>query len=430
MESSMRVLIIGGGIGGLALAAGLRRRGFEVTVVERDDDLARTGGYHITLDPRAQAALEDLIGPGPMRRILASSAAVQERAEDVMWDWKGRLVAELPGVVDDDAVDIDRVTLRLLLAEAAGDDLVTGRTFVGYDETDDGVVARFSDGGELSADVLVAADGAHSSITRRLHGADTAHPTGLVGISGRTAAAALSERERARLGIRSSFAVGPRGTALYAGYLDPVGHAALTAPGLSAARTTETTFIWGAMLPDRDARPLRGLRGPALRAATIAALRRRGWAEAPLELISSSAPESIATYRFNAASPRAADLADWPAGAVTALGDAVHATPPTAGMGAGIALRDAAGLRTALDEVRGGRPLAEAVAEYERAMAVRGAEAIALAMTTVARVLATDSAVGSLILRITTPVMAALARRRSGTRSIARDEIRRRRNPS
>ncbi|MET8683140.1 FAD-dependent monooxygenase [Streptomyces sp. NPDC004732] len=38
---------------------------------------------------------------------------------------------------------------------------------------------------------------------------------------------------------------------------------------------------------------------------------------------------------------RAADLAPWPAGRITALGDAVHATPPTAGKGAGAAIRDA-----------------------------------------------------------------------------------------
>jgi len=40
----MRVVVVGGGIGGLALGAGLRRRGYEVAVFDRDNDVAATGG--------------------------------------------------------------------------------------------------------------------------------------------------------------------------------------------------------------------------------------------------------------------------------------------------------------------------------------------------------------------------------------------------
>ena len=57
----MRVLIAGGGIGGLALAQGLVGRGIDVVVVEPDVDLERTGGYKLHLGPKAVEALATLL---------------------------------------------------------------------------------------------------------------------------------------------------------------------------------------------------------------------------------------------------------------------------------------------------------------------------------------------------------------------------------
>lgn len=86
----MRVVVVGGGIGGLALGAGLRRRGYEVAVFDRDNDVAATGGYHITLDERAQSALRELVAPQIMRRLLASASALRLRDRDAFWDRRGR----------------------------------------------------------------------------------------------------------------------------------------------------------------------------------------------------------------------------------------------------------------------------------------------------------------------------------------------------
>jgi 2-polyprenyl-6-methoxyphenol hydroxylase-like FAD-dependent oxidoreductase len=48
----MHVLIIGGGIGGLCLAQGLRRRGVSVAVYERDRTPdARLQGYRLSIEP-------------------------------------------------------------------------------------------------------------------------------------------------------------------------------------------------------------------------------------------------------------------------------------------------------------------------------------------------------------------------------------------
>jgi 2-polyprenyl-6-methoxyphenol hydroxylase-like FAD-dependent oxidoreductase len=411
----MHVLVIGGGLGGLALAAGLRRHGIDVTVFERDVDLAATGGYHITLDPRAQTALEALLPADAMRAIRASSALAQRRGDDVMFDWQGRPLMVLPGVVHPDAIDIDRVTLRLILAGVVASDLRTGAECIGIDDDSAGVTARLAGGVTARGDVLVGADGTHSLVARALAGEPQNRPTGLLGVSGRTSVAALGRSERERLGIRSSLAIGPRGTALYAGYLDPAGHAALDDPASSRAVTAEPSFIWGAMFPEGPPTDRwRGLRGEALRNASVALLESRGWARTTLELLERTEASSVALFRFHAAPEEASRLAPWPAGRVTALGDAVHATPPTAGMGAGIAIRDADHLVRTLVDVRAGRPLADAIGEFERAVASRGAEAITLAMKTVRQVLATDSRVGTSVLRAAVPVMVAAQRLRRG----------------
>ncbi|MGW4394197.1 FAD-dependent oxidoreductase [Amycolatopsis nivea] len=403
----MRVAVVGGGIGGLALGAGLRSRGFEVTVFDRDTDVTATGGYHLTLDDRAQSALAELVEPKIMQRLLASGSALRLRERDAFWDRRGRLLGHGPDLSNSGSVDVDRITLRTLLAEAVGDDLHLGRTVSGVSH--DGPQVLFADAAPVSADLVVGADGAHSVVAQQLAGGPTNRPAGIVGFSGRTLRRDLSEAEQQRLRSRSGTAIAPHGAALYIGFLDPVGNAALDAPELRMSVTTGPTYIWGAMLPESAATDaLRTLRGGELQAAILAAFRKRRWAEHTLEVIAKADPQSVAAFRFNAASTRAADLAPWPAGRITALGDAVHATPPTAGMGAGAAIRDAASLVRHLAE--GGS--AAAVGRFEAGMRQRGSEVLTSAMKTVRWILATDTVFGAAATAAATPVLAAAARLR------------------
>ncbi len=411
----MRVVVVGGGIGGLALGAGLRRRGFDVAVFDRDTDVAATGGYHITLDERAQTALNELVEPAIMRRLLASGSALRLRERDAFWDRRGRLLGHGPDLRGSGSVDVDRITLRLLLAEATGDGLRLGRRVsgVGYDDRGAPRVL-FADRAPVSADLVVGADGAHSVVARHLAGGPTNSPAGIIGFSGRTLLGDLGPGERRRLRPRSGTAIGPRGAALYIGFLDPVGNAALDAPELRMSVTTGPTYIWGAMFPESAATDsLRDLRGDELLAALLGRFRTRGWAEHTLEVIAKADPHSVAAFRFNAASARADDLAPWRAGRITALGDAVHATPPTAGMGAGAAIRDAASL---LEHLRaaddGTTTLTDAVAHFEAGMRRRGSEVLTQAMRTVRWILATDTTFGAAATTLGTPILAAAARLR------------------
>lgn len=409
----MHIVIVGGGIGGLGLAAGLRRHGFDVSVFERDIDVAATGGYHITLDEQAQTALRKLVAPKVFERLLASASALRLRQRDAFWDRHGRLLGRGPDLSHNPGVDIDRVTLRTLLAESVGADLVLGRTVSAVNRTDAGKpLVVFSDGSTLGCDLLVGADGTHSLVARHLAGVHTNEPTGIIGFSGRTTADDLSLLERQRLGRRSGFAIGPRGTALYVGYLDPEGNAVLEAPELRAAVTTRPTYIWGAMFTESAITDgMRHRRGTELQAALLAGFRRHGWSASSLEVVARADPGSVAAFRFNAASSRAADLAPWPAGLITALGDAVHATPPTAGMGAGAAIRDAASLVAHLSEVAAGDlAITVAISRFEAAMRIRGSEVLTLAMRTVRLIRATETPLGASVTAAATSVLAAATR--------------------
>lgn len=416
----MRVVVVGGGIGGLALGSGLRRAGVDVSVFERDIDVRATGGYHITLDGRAQEALRALVPPGIVERLLASGSALRLRDPDAFWDRRGRLLGYGPDLRDDPGLDVDRITLRALLAEAVGDDLRLGRVVSGVGYGADGAPrVSFGDGSSVTGDLVVGADGAHSLVARFLAGGPTNAPAGIVGFSGRTAVRDLSAGERERLGTRSGLVVGPHGAALYLGFLDPVGNAVLDRPDLRESVTTGPTFIWGAMFPDSEVTgALRELRGGALSAALVGRFRELGWSARVLEVIEAADAESVAAFRFNAASSRARDLAPWSAGRITAIGDAVHATPPTAGMGAGAAIRDAADLVERLmsppaverPALFSGVDGVERVAAFEAAMRERGAEVLTAALGPVRWILFTDTVAGAALTRAAAPVLAAAAR--------------------
>lgn len=384
----MRIIIVGGGIGGLALANGLTRTAHDVVVVERDHDLAATPGYHITLRSAAQAALRELVSSESFDLLLDAASDGARRGADAIFDDQGTERGAFD-IDPDVGIDVDRVTLRLLLAEAVSGELLRGRVGVAATADRDGAMVELDDGEVLRGDLVVAADGVGSRIAAMLAGRPTSIPTGLIGVSGRTVATALDVEERTRLGARSSLATGADATALYVGFHDPIGHAVQGRPTPLISATQEATYIWGAMLAeDGRGATLRGLGGAALRDATVSALRAAGWGDVPLRALLATEVDGVAAFRFNAAATEAPELAPWAAGRITAIGDAVHATPPTAGMGAGIAIEDAADLVGAL----AGDTNPEARLEPVHArMRERGAAAIQRAMFGVDMILRTRS---------------------------------------
>lgn len=367
----MKVAIIGAGIGGLALGCGLRRSGIEATVYERDGGLGDTGGYHLHLHSRALDALRSLLVPEVLEQIYGSSTAGDIDLTTAMRDHRARRLATLRGAEDGRSINIDRATLLRLLAHQVGDSVRWGATCLDHAATPGGgAVVRFVDGSTVHADVVVGADGARSAVAEQLsQGRVASRPVGLVGVGGVTPASALSTTTAELLGTSgSNFALGPRRTALYVGFHDPIANPVADVALWEPPATREATYIFGAMLGESPASlSLLQLSGRELGAATARQLSSLGWSPDLTAVIANTAETSLAAFRLRSADPEV--LAPWAAGPVCAIGDAVHAVPPTGGQGAATAILDAQVLCDELTAAaRGDKTVAVAVHDFSSQM--------------------------------------------------------------
>lgn len=410
----MRVVVVGGGIGGLACAQGLRRHGVDVVVVERDRDLAATGGYKLHLGQPALAALRGLLPPDLLEQLYGS--AVGTRGFRIaLRDHRGRLLLRAGDEGQGLSLDVDRVTLRLVLADGLGERLLTGRRCTGWSVDDEEVRVTLEDGSVLRGDVLVVADGADSRLVRQLCGGPTSTPTGLVGVAGRSRWEDLSQSSQQLLEGEPMLAIGPGGTGLFATAHDPAGSPAVrTARG--AVATTTPMAIWG-LIAVEGALPARphDLGSGSLTAAVVDLLRRYSWTETVVRMVEVAIPSSVAAFRLHGADPDR--LAPWPASRATALGDAVHAMPPTGGQGAATAILDAGVLVDRLAAAdRGELGVVMAVLDYETTMRAHAALAVRESLQPVGWIRATATPIGSRVTRVVLPAAAAAARVGRGVR--------------
>ena len=167
----MRVIIAGGGIGGLAAALSLHAAGIEAEVFEQSAEV-KPLGVGINLLPHAMRELTEL---GLQDRVAAAGIVTRElryanRFGQTIWSEPRGLDAGYTWP----QVSIHRGRLHLLLLEAARERLGAARIHLGarladFAEDSTGVIARFEDGRTARADVLVAADGIHSTARSRFH---------------------------------------------------------------------------------------------------------------------------------------------------------------------------------------------------------------------------------------------------------------------
>lgn len=170
---SLKVAVIGAGLGGLTAAAALYARGLDVDVYERGEALREQGvGMH--LGPNGTRLLERL-GLGPRLAELAvrpealevrafhngATVAVQEMGEA----WERQFRAPY--------LTVHRGDLHRMLAGLVPEGRVrTGKELVRHEEGPGGVFLEFADGTTATADVLVGADGVHSAVRRAVAGED------------------------------------------------------------------------------------------------------------------------------------------------------------------------------------------------------------------------------------------------------------------
>lgn len=168
------VVVVGGGIGGLAVALALGRRGHRVTVLERNAEFAELGAG-IQLAPNGLHAL-DLLGVGDAVR----EAATPMRELRFMDGVSGDHVTSLPLTGDyrrrfgQPYVVVHRADLhRQLLAACRATpsiELCAGRTATGYSQTAEHATVRLDTGDAVTGTAVIGADGIHSRIRRQLVG--------------------------------------------------------------------------------------------------------------------------------------------------------------------------------------------------------------------------------------------------------------------
>jgi len=166
----VKVIIIGGGIGGLSAAIALGRVGVEPVVYEQADRL-REVGAGLTLWANASKALGKLGAAGGLLAIGSAVARLEVRT------WRGDVLAAVPfaGLEKKPGTPVNICVHRGELLDQLArliepNSIQCGARCVGFDEDDAGVRVRFADGREEGADMLVGADGLHSIIRTRLHG--------------------------------------------------------------------------------------------------------------------------------------------------------------------------------------------------------------------------------------------------------------------
>ncbi|WP_432841231.1 FAD-dependent oxidoreductase [Dactylosporangium sp. CA-092794] len=350
MSEAGNAIIIGGGIGGPVAAMALRRAGIEATVYEAYAGPADGVGGALSIAPNGRTALAAIDAEAAVAAVGHPMRAM------VIQSWTGKRLAEfgtppgLPGMLLVWRADL----YRALYDEAArrGVHIEHGKRLAGLSDAGDRVVARFADGTEATGDILVGADGIRSTVRRLI---DPAAPeprhAGLLGFGARIDGDGLpgtAEKMHMVFGKRAflGYQIGGPQTGWFANLPHPAPMSAAEARAIPAARWL-----------DRLTEVFRDDRGPALQL-----IRRTD----PAELVVTGGLEDIPT------------VPTWHRGRVVLIGDAAHATSPSSGQGASLAIESAVQLARCLRDL----DVPEAFAAYEAMRRARVERIIRMAART------------------------------------------------
>lgn len=151
--SALRVVVMGGSLGGLSAALFLREAGCEVSVFERSRTPLAGRGAGIALNP-ASVRYFTLRGTIAVEAISMATRRVRYVGED------GGSAAEIAVPYRFGSYD---VLYRSLMDAFGPAGYHLGRTIVGFEEDAAGVTVRTADGGAERCDLLVCADGVRST---------------------------------------------------------------------------------------------------------------------------------------------------------------------------------------------------------------------------------------------------------------------------
>jgi FAD-dependent urate hydroxylase len=304
-QSDDRVLIIGAGPGGLASAIALRRVGISAEIFEQAPHQVFGGGFTIRSN-----TVRLLLRLGVGQRLLEKG--VEYRSFDY-YSASGRRLNGLPeGEVADawgspsiGALRSDLYTA--LMGEVDQDAVHLGARFVGAEQDEDGVTARFADGREERGALLLGCDGVRSVV--RQHVLEDAEPTYAGFVTWRNS-------------IIQEPVIVPKGEVrLYLG----VGKAIVMFP-CSERQLSMDCFVRG---PAGGADPPGGVKETLL--STFA-----GFSDTVQRGLQATEESNFSRTDMYERDPGPT----WFKGRIALLGDSIHPTTPFVGQGAGAAMED------------------------------------------------------------------------------------------
>lgn len=173
-QEGIKVIVAGGGIGGLMCARALQTKGIQVEVYEKTREYRPFGGP-IQLAGNALSAVE-AIDPELAQKIMDDGVITGDRVNGLLdgksGAWYCRFDTRKPAFKNGIPLTqvIGRYRLQELLAEAVGENVVNnGSKVVAFEDNgEDGVKAHLSDGSVVEGDILIGADGIRSEVRKQI----------------------------------------------------------------------------------------------------------------------------------------------------------------------------------------------------------------------------------------------------------------------
>lgn len=295
---TLRILVVGAGISGLAVARGLRVAGFRPDVVE-ELPATTVPGAGIFLPGNASRAIRQLGLDAPLRPLgdLIFRQVFQTSAGDELFEVD--LAALWAGVGESRA--LSRADLQQVLLTSVGGEVRYDTAVRDLEIVDGAAKVEFGNGAIAEYDLVIGADGRRSTIRAKAGLGGAAIPTGQIVYRSVVSGGPPLSDWTCLFGNRSQFVAMPMGGRRLYLHADETVGPEVPSPADPRARVRELFADFGGLVP-----------------AVLAAL------------------EKVQVARTDEVV-----LDGWTKGPVLLVGDAAHATAPTLAQGAAMALEDA-----------------------------------------------------------------------------------------